>query len=1162
MRRKVFLFFFFLLFAAGKISAQASSWRDKSIAAKSDTVTLDTLSIVATTFEISSNGKKLDSTQYKLLPAEAELVLSANAPHNDLQVHYAVYPLLFTKSNSHKDEKTFTSKPDNRIDPFLYKPGETTLDDPFAMGGLNKSGSLSRGITFGNTRDVSVNSSLNLQLSGKISDDVDLTMVATDDNLPIQPDGTTQQLQEFDKVYIQLSGKGTKLIAGDFTATRPSSYFMNYNKRGQGLMVTSEQHILNAAKKDSSGILKVSGSVALSKGKFARNVIQGIEGNQGPYRLHGAENEFFIVILSGTEKVFIDGKQLMRGQENDYTINYNTGEITFTAKQLITKDKRITVEFQYSDRNYSRTLATTGIEYDVKGFSVRLNAYSEQDAKNQPLQQTLTDDDKLKMAAVGDTLLHAVVPGIDSVAFSGDKVLYKKTDTLVNSILYSNVYVYSISPDSAHFRLSFSYVGLHNGNYVQYSTSANGKTFRWIAPVNGVLQGDYEPVILLITPKKKQMVTLGGTLPTSLGKFETELAYSSFDQNTFSPFDSQDDKGYGGNLKYTNEFTMGSSQHLGVQAHYEYVSRYFSPIERFRPVEFERDWNFGYGNSTPHIPTADQHLAGVSLDLKGKKSNVIGYDYSMFDEGTAFRGAKNAVNVNWADKKTSVTGKASVLETTGIFGNSSFIRQNVKITRAIYKKWSVAGSESQEMNRSVRAGNDSLILPSAGFFEWEGDLNYNDSSKRTLTFFYKQRSDLLPDHASLSRATFAENFGSTVEMRKNPDRDLRVTASYRKLDINSPLLTSQQPDNTVVGRAEYNLRMWKGVVSTTTFYETGSGLEVKKEYSYIEVPAGQGSYTWTDYNGDGVKQLNEFETALYSDQANYIRVFTPTNQYVKVYTNQFSQSLNLKPAVKWANEKGVKGFAGKFSDMASYRVDRKTMSNDPAHIYVPTVDDARDTQLVTLNSTIRNTITFNQLSSKFGIEHTYQDVRGKNLLTNGLESRANTYHDVHVRWNMTKSLSLVNDLRDGHKSSSSEFFSTRNYRIHYTETENKFSIQPGTTFRVSFSYRYSMKKNLPEYGNENAVVQKFGTEVKLSKLSKGSFVAEGNYYRITYSGVVNSSVGYDMLEGLKPGENFTWRITWQRSLATNLQLTLGYEGRKTPGSIVVHSGTAQVRAIF
>ena len=53
-------------------------------------------------------------------------------------------------------------------------------------------------------------------------------------------------------------------------------------------------------------------------------------------------------------------------------------------------------------------------------------------------------------------------------------------------------------------------MGQGNGNYRVKNSTANGRVFDWVAPVNGQSQGNYEPIAILNAPNQKSMVTLGG----------------------------------------------------------------------------------------------------------------------------------------------------------------------------------------------------------------------------------------------------------------------------------------------------------------------------------------------------------------------------------------------------------------------------------------------------------------------------------------------------------------------------------------------------------------------------------------------------------------------------------------------------------------------------
>lgn len=1161
------------------VNAQVSgNIRTKQLPLISDTVQLDTLSLVPGSFAIrKSNGELLDTAYYKLNYASGQLYLnrkkmSADSIYTDsLRTDYKTFPFLFSEETKHKDAKWIRADLSNAVNPFNYDI-EGHNDDIFKMEGLNKSGSISRGITFGNNQDVVVNSNLNLQLSGHLSNNIDILMAATDNNIPVQPEGNTQQLQEFDKVFIQLSNANTKLIAGDFQLTRPAAYFMNFNKKAQGINFSTNLKT-NTEQKDlkKQGLYSTSVSAAVSRGKFARNIIQGVESNQGPYRLRGAENEPFIIVLSGTENVYVDGRLMERGQENDYVINYNTAEITFTAKQLITKDKRIVVEFQYSDKNYARSLIHFGNDYEQGKLKLHVNVYSEQDSKNQPLQQDLTAEQKKVLSRIGDTLSLAVTPSYDSVPFSNNEVLYQKIDTLVGTHSYANIFIYSTNSDSAHFRVTFSNVGLGNGNYNQIASSANGKVFQWVVPdtITGKPRGSYEPVIQLVTPKKKQMLTVGAEYALNKNsRLMIEGAASNNDINTFSRANSEDDAGYALKLNFDNALPLyvtkskdstDGTLRLLTNVNYEYVQKYFSPIERYRSVEFERDWN-----RKTLAQTEDQHIIGAAVGLSQKNIGTAGYRFSAFLEGNTYNGTKHNANIAVASKGFKLGYDGSFLNSASTT-NTNFYRHKSGISQTV--KWITIGLKDEfEQNKFALAKKDSLLSNSYRFWEWEGYVQNADSTKNRYGLNYKQRTDYAIRNdsgaTSLNRSAFAESYGGFFDLVSNPDNQLKLNASYRRLQILDKALTAQQPDNTLLARVEYDFRLWKGVLYSSSYYEIGSGLEVKKEFSFIEVAAGQGVYTWIDYNSNGVKELNEFEVAVYSDQATYIKVYTPTDKYIKTYSNQFSQSVTLKPSAVWSGKTGFRKFVSRFSDQASYRVERKSTEDDLAKAYDPFLAETNDSTLVTLNSSFRNTIFINQMSPAFGLDLTYQDVRNKALLVNGFDTRTNIYKEAKFRWNITQQLSFNLEYKDGIKSSRSQYFPARDYSILYYEGTPKLNFQPNTAFRVSGSFRYTDKKNANELGGQHAVLEDYGVEVKYNVLNKGSLNLKGNFIQITYNDIQNSSLSFEMLDALKPGKNITWGASYQRTLSNNLQLSITYDGRKSAGTKAVHIGGAQVRAYF
>lgn len=1154
-----------MLFLTFTASAQITNFRERIIIQAGDTITADTLSIIQGSLKLFSGHEPVNDSLYKADFLQAKIYLSKNVRRDSLTIQYRVLPVFLGKPMYNKSADQLVNNSDAAFKPYVIGSNRP-IEALYEGGGINKSGSISRGILFGNNQNLSVNSTLNLQLTGKLNDRYSLLASVTDDNIPIQPQGNTQQLQDFDQVFIQIYDDRNKLIAGDFILKKPTGYFMQYFKRAQGAYVLSENAITSGKGKTSQLIVEASASV--SKGRFARNQIQGIEGNQGPYRLSGADNELFIIVLAGTEQVYIDGKLLQRGQDKDYVIDYNAAEIIFTPRQFITKDRRIVVEFQYSEKRYARPLLQTSIQLEQNKNKFYLNVYSENDAKNQPLQQDLTDDDKRILAGAGDNLFAAFKSGIDSVAFTNNLVLYAMTDSLG----FDSVFVYTTDSTRSVYRLAFSSVGSGNGDYIEDGFTANGKKYKWVAPEiteNGIRhKGTHSPVILLATPKKNQLITAGVDLVKekkknggdNTTKLFAEGALSNKDLNTFSALDSGDDTGFAFKSKITRERTINKSdkedqkRSLTSSLIYEYTNKNFSPVERFREVEFARNWNTLSLNLLN-----DQHISGVETTYKKSKFGSVGIGGDMFLIGRNYQGYKARLNTNISTpKKFRLLLNASALHTSGQ-QETNFIRHKSEISKEI-KSFRIYYRDEHENNLYYVRGTDSLTAASYQFFDWEVGVGTADTSSKSITVYYRDRFDRKPVMSDLSSVARADQYGALITLRGKKESRLSVNISNRRLRVLDPEVFTQKPENTLLTRVEYQFKLKDGFIQSTTFYEVGSGLEQKREFIYLEVPAGQGTYVWIDYNNDGVKDLQEFEIARFSYEANYIRSSVQTNDYIRTYTNQLSQSISINPARILKKQTGWQKFVSRFTTQTSYRTDRKTTRRSREEAFNPFITSIEDSSLLALNGIIRNIVFFNKSNPKIGLDHTWQRANNKALLSNGFESRQDSYQQLGLRWNFIREFSFFSDVRTGEKIANSDFLTGRNYRILYYSIQPKFTWQPGSTFRINLSGQFSEKDN--SSGVEKATIRKIGSDLTYNSSEKGSLQAEVNYFRIGYNGTGNSSLAFEMLEGLTAGNNFTWSASIQRTVARNLQLNLTYNGRKPEGIKTIHSGGVQLRAFF
>lgn len=1007
----------------------------------------------------------------------------------------------------------------------LVKPSRSGV-----LGDLNSKGSIVRGITFGNNQGQSVQSSMDLQISGKLSPDVSILASISDHNLPIQADGYTQTLEEFDKIYMQLNIRDKSILrAGHLDLTDDYTYFGRYQRRSMGLQFQT------AFGKDNITTIDVSGGVARSE--FHRIRFQGVEGNQGPYRLTGKNGEQFITIISGSEQVYIDGILMKRGENQDYIINYNTGELTFTSFRAILRQNFITVSYNYANRNYTRFLVTGSLRHERERLKTGFSWFAENDNKNAPLALNLSKEDQQILANAGNNPDLMYAPSGAVTEFDVNKILYKRTE-------YASGYFYEFSTDTAEtlYMVAFTYFGQNLGDYRLKQTTNNGRVFEFV----GENLGDYRAVRKLPAPQKTQVFSANAEYLLRGGKVGADVSLSNFDQNLFSSKDADENTGLAARVFGYQTFLYKNWKGT-PRFEYQRISSRFHVLDRINDVEFARDFNL-----TEEFNQRTQNRFIFSFLNQWNKSSFLNYRLNYLDEHDFYTGIKNDLDFGWIREKFTTKGNFSYLDTKQAFQNTRFVRGGI-ISEVLRPKGSWAAGASMEHNVKNFNETNQLDVTSFSWKEVFVQKKISDSARtRLLARVYFRDNDSVRDNR-LQNINHTLGFMAESQIIKTEKTTLNALIHYRKFFFQDRDLAATFNEDFVVGNILYNQQLFRNGMRLQAFYELGNGQEAQREFQYIKVTDGQGIYKWTDYNGDGVQQLDEFEIAEYADLAQYIRIYTNTVNYLPSNKNKLQLALFVNPSVVFNSNNQ---FLKRWNINLSLNSQNSFFKRDRVLVLNPFETNADQ---ILKNQNILASVQFNP-TEKSGWNGNYRFIDNQNLINANFsnEERTQNSHFVNLGYWFNKDFRLDWENVLHHIENSSQMFSTRDYILNNFETKPKATYKLTTTLQAELSSAIRQKRRTD--GEE--LLKTYDITGSLQWDRKKTSV-RGNFSFINndFTGNSFSIVGNQMLDGLKPGKNQVWSLFLQQSLNSFIQLNVNYEGRSS-NERTIHIGSMQVKASF
>lgn len=1045
-----------------------------------------------------------------------------------VSIYYQFLPLDIKLHYSRRQPAVFKNDFDSQKR--TQKPLSKTPEVAKTASDLKQNGSIVRGISLGTNQGLKLESGLRMQISGKIADKVEIVAALTDQTTPIQPEGNTQTLQEIDKVFIQLKSDRFQATLGDYYLGLEGTEFSPYNRKLQGAMGST-----------TFGKTKMTLYGAVSKGKFTTNKFLGQEGNQGPYQLKGDRGQIDIIVLAGTEKVWIDGELMTRGETNDYIIEYSNGQITFTRHRLITADSRITVDFEYSDQKFQRSLygadlKSSALENKID-FGVRV--LREADNKDNPLDYTLSEKNRNRLNLAGDNPDSAFVSGVN---FLGDgRGSYVAVDSAG-----TRFYRY-VGPNLGDYNIAFTYLGTGQGEY----KSVGYSNYKYVGPGNG----SYNPVIYLTPAQSHDLVDFSVNIrPKKNLLFNSELAVSRLDKNLYSSADDEDNAG----LAMTTQFGMTDQKlrlagvglgKMSLKGNYRRVQQQFNYIDRSEEVEKNRKWDY---EETLQQTEQIVELTGAYIPVEELK---LRGSLGQNNRGEDFRSRRWEVRpeVNFA-RLPRVRYQIESINSSnqGVGRSGDWLRQQ---GNSYYQFWKFRPSIDYLAENKKETYQDSIDL-GFRYHQLGPSLKLANWKKMSFSVGLVQRRQEKYENGRFKKESDALTQSAGWQLNDWKNLSLSFEYTHRERTYTDSIGTKK----TDLADFKANFSPLKRAVVSNWHYQLSNTQVARQERVYLKVERGQGNYRYDE-------DLNEYiPDALTGD---YILQTRTTDDFVPVIELRASSTIRVEPERFFGRNREKENlpmwqqWLTSISSETFFRLEEKTGESDVWAIYRLDMDKFQQEGTTIFGTqNFRQDIYWNRNQKKFSLRLRFNKKDDlNNQYLEGSQQFSLEEASLRIKGQLSRKLSTQLDIGNRNETKYYDIPGRSDKDIRSTEVVGDFSYRPRQSLELALKSQWTHAKNRVANQIDLNLIA-LSPRLNYAFRGKGRLRVEVEFNQVAVT-PENAIVPYEMVSGYRHGTNIRWLASFDYNVSRYIRSSISWNGRYEEYlAEPVYTVRAEMRAYF